>query len=238
MIEYIEVSGIGRVRVSRRKGMRSMRISVTQNGEVRLALPSRVALRDGLQFLQSKQSWLTKHQTEEVLLDDGARIGKTHTLHIIPTSSSKSHTKLSANAVTVHIPEDHDADQVQKKISQAAKKALQAQAEQLLPQRLAAVARQHGFSYRSVSVKPLQSRWGSCSSRGDIVLNIYLMQLPWQLIDYVIAHELSHLSHQNHSDAFWRQVERLLPDYASRRRALKKYPTSVIDMREAERFLA
>ncbi|SFE00363.1 M48 family metallopeptidase [Nitrosomonas sp. Nm166] len=68
-----------------------------------------------------------------------------------------------------------------------------------------------------------KNRWGSCSARGMIYLNWCLIQLPLHLIDYVVAHELSHLIEMNHSAAFWRVVESVYPDYRPARRALREY---------------
>jgi predicted metal-dependent hydrolase len=236
MVEYLEIEGIGRVRVSRRRGARSIRLSVAQHGEIRLSVPYRLSLREGLKFLEQKRAWLQKHRTEEVYLDSGARIGKAHTLLVMPTKSSKTSVKISSDTITVRIPEDMDAEAVQKKLSAAANRVLKKEAESLLPRQLLHYAKTYGYQVRSVGVKALKSRWGSCSSRGDIILNSYLMQLPWPLIDYVLIHELAHLRHHNHSEAFWNDVERILPAYKQRRKALKKYPTAVFDAREAERF--
>ncbi len=237
MIEFVEVAGIGKVRVSRRRGSRTMRISVTQNGEVRLSIPYRVSLKEGVKFLQQKQVWLDKHQTEETYLDSGARIGKAHRLIITPTTNIKTTVLISSDTVSVGIPEDMDVDTVQKKVADAARRVLKKEAESLLPQQLMHYAKTHGYEVRSVVIKPLQSRWGSCSSRGDIILNSYLMQLPWPLIDYVLLHELAHLHHHNHGAQFWANVEQMVPSYKARRVALKKYPTAVFDARDAERFM-
>lgn len=68
-----------------------------------------------------------------------------------------------------------------------------------------------------------QSQWGSCSRRGRIMLNASLLFLPEELLAYVVVHELAHRLHLNHSHAYWRTVERALPDYAEAYRALKAY---------------
>ena len=236
MIEFVEVEGLGRVRVSRRAGSRSMRLSVTQNGEVRLSMPPRMSLQQGLKFLEEKRSWLRKHSSDPSWLEDGARIGKAHILVIVPSTSTKSHTTLTANKITVHIPEHLDADEVQDKLQTAARKALKKESEVLLPQQLMHYADAQGYQVHSVGVKALQSRWGSCSGQNDIILNTFLMQLPWPLIDYVLIHELSHTKHHNHSAAFWAAVGQVIPGYKLRRTALKKYPTAVFDGREIDKF--
>jgi predicted metal-dependent hydrolase len=68
-----------------------------------------------------------------------------------------------------------------------------------------------------------QTRWGSCNSRGIIRLNWRLIQMPLHLVDYVVAHELSHLIEMNHSAAFWKLVGSVYPDYPIARKALKRY---------------
>lgn len=80
----------------------------------------------------------------------------------------------------------------------------------------------------NVPVPPLRlsnakTRWGSCNSRGIISLNWRLIQMPQHLIDYVVAHELSHLIEMNHSAAFWKLVGRVYPAYLITRKELKGY---------------
>lgn len=70
-----------------------------------------------------------------------------------------------------------------------------------------------GGSYTSVTVRNQKSRWGSCSSRGTLSFNYRLMFAPPNVLDYVVVHELCHLTHMNHSGDFWNMVERIMPDY-------------------------
>jgi hypothetical protein len=84
-------------------------------------------------------------------------------------------------------------------------------AERELPARLRALAALHGYSVTAVSVRAQRSRWGSCSPSGRISLNWRLIQLPPQVSEYILLHELAHLRHLNHSARFWREVERLCP---------------------------
>ncbi len=73
----------------------------------------------------------------------------------------------------------------------------------------------------SVSLTTAKTRWGSCTSRGAVRLNVQLVKLPQYLIDYVVVHELAHLREMNHSAAFWRVVESVCPDYLRLRSELK-----------------
>lgn len=238
MVTYVETSDFGRVRVSRRRGSRSIRIAVSQSGEVRLSLPYKVSTQDGLNFLNDKKAWIAKHKTDQLYLEDGARIGIAHTLRIQASSNTKTTTKITGTEIAVQMPEDTMADDVQKKLEQIAKKFLKKEADQLLPIKLNNMAAKSGYKVRSITVKQLQSRWGSCSATNDIVLNIYLMQLPWDLIDYVLYHELAHTVHHNHSDNFWIELQKNVPNFKNLRKSLKKYPTKVFDMRDSGSFVS
>jgi predicted metal-dependent hydrolase len=80
-----------------------------------------------------------------------------------------------------------------------------------LPLRVSELAEKHHFHYTSVTCRHQQTRWGSCSYRNSINLNIELMRLPERLIDYIILHELTHTVHKHHQKAFWTHLEKVLP---------------------------
>jgi len=86
-------------------------------------------------------------------------------------------------------------------------------ARQLLPPLLARVSRQTGLGYRQVSIRSQKTRWGSCSSRGNISLNDQLLFLPQDAVEYLMIHELCHTRHLNHSPAFWALVQTHCADY-------------------------
>ena len=88
---------------------------------------------------------------------------------------------------------------------------LQILAKSYLPHRTMELALELGFQYRSVSCRHQKSRWGSCSHRNAISLNIELMRLPERLRDYIIVHELTHTIHKHHQSAFWDHLEKVLP---------------------------
>ena len=83
-------------------------------------------------------------------------------------------------------------------------------------------AAQHQLIVRRVSVRNQKSRWGSCSRKGTISLNWRLVQSPPFVLDYIILHELMHLRHMNHSTRYWREVQRVCPDYQNAERWLKQ----------------
>ncbi len=90
--------------------------------------------------------------------------------------------------------------------------ALRRQARRELPARLAELASRYGFRYNRVAIKHNASNWGSCSTMGNINLNLNIVRLPKVLQDYVLLHELCHLRHHDHGHAFHLLLEHVLTD--------------------------
>ena len=88
-------------------------------------------------------------------------------------------------------------------------KELRKKAMEHLPGRLQMLAGLHGFIYGSIRISKSKSRWGSCSSKKNISLSLFLIQLPLHLIDYVILHELCHTVEMNHSHKFWELLDKV-----------------------------
>ena len=94
--------------------------------------------------------------------------------------------------------------------------ALRLQARKELPERLAVLAERYGFRYNRVAIKHNATNWGSCSSKGNINLNLSILRLPGILRDYVLLHELCHLRHQDHGHSFHLLLEHVLTDHILR----------------------
>ncbi|WP_333839468.1 M48 family metallopeptidase [Pelomicrobium sp.] len=92
-----------------------------------------------------------------------------------------------------------------------------------LANRVSALAPALGLAPPPFALSSSRSEWGSCSSRGRLLFNWRLIQLPPSLVDYVVVHELAHLIELNHSPAFWRLVEQVYPGWRDARRALRQY---------------
>lgn len=80
-----------------------------------------------------------------------------------------------------------------------------------------------GVTVGRITIRNQKTRWGSCSSKGNLNFNYQLYYLPDELLDYVVVHELSHRRHMNHSADFWEEVEKYCPNYKVYRQQLKKY---------------
>lgn len=109
-----------------------------------------------------------------------------------------------------------------KKLSLSEKKQLQEKACQVFPARIAYYAKKTGVIYGRITLRQQKTRWGSCSASGNLNFNWLLILAPPEVLDYVVVHELCHRKEMNHSDAFWKEVETVLPDYREQKRWLKE----------------
>ncbi len=114
-------------------------------------------------------------------------------------------------------------------LSEEELKALAKAARRDLTARTEAFAHQMGGSYGRIAIRHQKSKWGSCSSAGNLNYNCLLMLAPESVRDYVVVHELSHRRHMNHSPAFWAEVARILPDYKDARKWLRENGTAIMN---------
>ncbi|MBQ6396355.1 M48 family metallopeptidase [Candidatus Saccharibacteria bacterium] len=119
------------------------------------------------------------------------------------------------------------SDPMTQRARDAKKRILTKQAREYLPSRLEYYAKLFGYEYEKCRLTHANTRWGSCSSLRTISLNIGLMNVPEKLRDYVIIHELAHLNHMDHSEAFWNEVGEHDPNFREHRRRLKQFSPGV-----------
>lgn len=94
--------------------------------------------------------------------------------------------------------------------------------------RLLEMAAQRGLAVNAVKVSSAKGRWGSCSSKGNINLSLYLVLLPRHLQDYVLQHELTHLIEMNHSPRFWARLDEVCNHSKALRKEMRQYNTSFL----------
>lgn len=108
--------------------------------------------------------------------------------------------------------------------------ALADEALKVIPERVEYFAKVIGVTYGKITVRNQKTRWGSCSSKGNLNFNCLLMLAPPEVLDYVVVHELCHRKQMNHSKAFWLEVEKVLPDYKEVRKWLKEDGSQMITL--------
>lgn len=211
----------------------AIRIRVAPDGRLRASLPLYTPVFLLKRLINSSRVQL-RGMLSESLPDteyyDGMAIGKSHTLIVRNTAQGSGvSTTRHGQQIIVSLPSNEslrDPETV-RAIRDIVITALRVEAKSYLPKRLSYLAQKHNFSYERVRFSHASGRWGSCSSNGTISLNIALMKLPFELIDYVIIHELSHTVQMNHSEAFWQLVSIGDPAYKLHRSALKNMTPTI-----------
>lgn len=114
------------------------------------------------------------------------------------------------------------------RLSAADIQALAERALKIIPEKVRYYAPLVGVTYGKITIRNQKSRWGSCSSKGNLNFNCLLMLTPEDVQDYVVVHELCHRKEMNHSPLFWAEVERIIPDYTIQRKWLKANGSTII----------
>ncbi len=194
--------------------------------------PSHLPLAQIEATLQEKAAWVLRHLHRQAqtaasrpapLWADGAEHllhGQPLRLQLCPELPRGSH-RLSAHALQLALPADASAEAIER----AAMRLLLAQAQSLFSQRLNHFAPRMGVQWRQLRLSRARSRWGSAKADGSIRLHWRLVQMPPELLDYVVVHELAHLHEMNHSPRFWAIVQQHCPQWRALRQALKNWPS-------------
>lgn len=220
----IQDKEFGKITVRRSAKATQVRLRVAPDGTLRASMPMYAPLFLLKRLLKNSREelhQLIEQSNPKSEFKDGQQIGKSHT--IIVRASSNFSVKVKGQHILVELPSNLtlQSPSVVRELRDGVIAALRVEAKSYLPKRLAYLANQLGFSYQRVRFSHASGRWGSCSSTGTISLNIALMKLPFEIIDYVLIHELAHTEQMNHSQDFWQLVSEGDPSYRQHRKLLK-----------------
>lgn len=211
---------IDRIIRSRRK---TVALVVTPEGQLEVRAPQRLSRAQIEDIVTQKAKWILKNlersrQASAAVrrreLVEGARIwylGASHPLHVNEHGTARVQFSTGFYLPKSALP----------KAAGLLTAWYKNQARHLLGERTAYYAQQFGLKYRSIRITSARTRWGSCSRLNALSFTWRLVMAPPEIIDYIVIHELAHIVQKNHSRAFWELVEKMLPDYRSRRAWLK-----------------
>lgn len=220
MTETVDLDLGGRsVQVAVKRSALARRISLRidpARGAV-LMLPVKARLAEGERFLLAHRVWLAERLARlpgPVALGDGASVpllGVPHPVRHVP--GARRGVWVEGGEILVSGLPEH--------VGRRTADFLKSEAKRLITPRAQDMAARLGRKTGRITVKDTRSRWGSCSSAGDLAFSWRLVLAPEQILDYVVAHEVAHLVQMNHSPAFWAVVESLVGDHRPARRWLK-----------------
>lgn len=227
-MKIITIDDVGEVKLKKSPRAKRVILKIDGDGNAVVVLPRFAPYVVGERFAKTNTAWIIEHTTQQnkVHLSQGFKVGTKHTLQYQQsTTATAAKSRVQSNTIMVTLPAHMQISDAgaQQEAKRAVTRAIKREAEEVLPQMLYALSQQYNRPYTSVSVKNMRSRWGSCSSEGVIALNIWLMQVPDELKQYVLCHELAHLDNPHHQPAFWGTLAEMVPDYKAKRRALKQY---------------
>ncbi|HET7673416.1 MAG TPA: YgjP-like metallopeptidase domain-containing protein, partial [Candidatus Saccharimonadales bacterium] len=183
----------------------------------------------GIKYLISKKDWISKHRLPEPEgYKDGQMITEDTVLRIIETDKKRASYSIQPGSYIIYIPSAYKEAKRKSVIEKYIKSLLKRECENRLVPLLERMAKNEKIRIKEIRVKSMKSRWGSCNHENVITLNSALVLVPVELAEYVLCHELAHTRHLNHGEKFWREVEKMLPDYKIRRKRMRKYNSAKI----------
>jgi predicted metal-dependent hydrolase len=223
----------GEVCLRKNARSRNIRIKVHPEQGVVVSVPLNCPDERAINFVIEKELWIRKSlnkmartkQMLSVFTEETMFSLFKHTLELKTHAKQSLRLHVTDNRLYVFYPEGVAVThpKVQEFIRTAILKTMHLEAKAYLPVRTRELAKIHGYSVSEIKVRNNKSRWGSCSSKNNISLNIHLMRLPTALIDYVILHELVHTKIRNHSAHYWKTVEQEMPGAGVLDKKLNKY---------------
>ena len=216
---------------------KTISIQVYPDGRVLVRAPIGVKHIKIEPFVLKRAEWVVKHQRrfkENPVVVPTPRqyhegeiyryLGREYRLKII--EAGKEAVRLDQESLMVALADTTDTERIGVLINRWYRK----QAERIFAERLAACFPQvewMGVEYPKLTIRDMKSRWGSCSAKKKVALNLRLIQVSEDLIDYVVLHELCHLKELNHSPAFYALMDKILPDWREYRQRLNQVQVTV-----------
>lgn len=209
---------------------RSFAIEISQNGVV-VRAPNFMGEQQIKRILKEKTVWIIQKYTElknqaEILEQTRIKYGEGEKIPFLGKDYRVCITENKNNRkCQIKAREENLYIQIPAMEKQAVEELIHnwylEQAKAVIARRVSYYAGKMQVDYGRITIRSQKTRWGSCSAKGNLNFNWRLICFPLEILDYVVVHELAHRKQMNHSSAFWKEVEAILPDYKERRRILK-----------------
>ncbi len=224
-MDRILLDGTPPVEVALRRSARARRLSLrvsALDGRVTLSVPAGLDLCHARAFAEEKAPWIRRHLARHVAQNRPAPGGSLPLRGVdTPIREGDVRTVTEADGA-LWVPRAR-ADRTPALL----RAFLKERARAALVQAADTYAGRLGRPYARVTLRDTRSRWGSCTTDGNLMFSWRLVMAPPAVLDYVAAHEVAHLAEMNHSPAYWAVVSRLCPDYARHRDWLRRNGTAL-----------
>jgi predicted metal-dependent hydrolase len=211
------------IRLVRNHRARRYILRLTRQSEVRVTIPRGGSQRDALKLAHDNVAWLEQQcLKQQQPVAPNRRWG--HGTEILFRGEMVVINVVEKDSIRlIRVGEDELVIEATDDIRVAIERHLWLTAQIELPPRVEELARLHAYRFQRVTIRNQRTRWGSCSPRGTISLNWRLIQMPAEVSDYIILHELAHTRFMDHSRNFWREVKRVFPGYREAENWVKRH---------------
>ena len=223
-----------------RRSARYRRVTLSiLDDRVRISAPKTISAKQLKELLSAKQEWILKHwlasqkiqgrpQRQYIEGEQFPYRGKVLKLSIRRQAQHSIRVSLEDQVLVVSLFHDLHVYECQSNVQDAIIAWYKVQARRVLKNKLDEQAKRMQVTYHDFRLKDQKTRWGSCSELGNLNFNWRIIMAPDEVIDYLIIHELAHLTHPNHSERFWQRVAEFMPEYVSWKKWLKDHGRNLV----------
>ena len=208
----------------KRSNRKTASIYVERDGQVSVLVPKRLTITEIEELIESKRRWIyrnlaewkdlnaTKVRREYVNGEGFLYLGRTYRLKLVEAQDKP--LMLKDGYFCLRSDDNHSPDATFKEFYRE-------KGKRRISERVAYYQTKMGVESKDIRVIDLKNRWASCSSGGTLNFHWKCMMAPPTILDYIAVHELAHLSYPNHTEAFWNEVDKVMPDYGERKEWLR-----------------
>ena len=206
--KVVQFQQIGPVTFVKNRRSKNIKISVKPDQSVRVSFPFYASSLEVSHFVMKNIGWISGQQQKFEIKRSKIKTGQIQTrLHTITLQEGAANkTKINFNNIEISLA-DLDSESSRSYLENVLVGIYRFEAQKILPARLTELAQKHGFTFNRLTIRNNRRNWGSCSARNNISLNLQMMKLPDELIDYILLHELVHTRIKNHGPLFWAKLD-------------------------------
>ncbi len=236
------------VLISKNKRAKRISIRIKNDGKVKVTIPFKASFKSGEDFVTSKNNWIfkildkiSKTENKIKVIDENTgyqtdhykikivRLENIHRVSLYRDTKIIDFTESNFN-ITLNFPADIDItkENSQKTISNVLEQFFRIEAKRTIPKKVAFYEDKFGIKSSKITIRNTKTRWGSCSSKNSLNFSLHIMRLPERLMNYLVLHELAHITFKNHQKEFWNLLD-MYCDGEARilDKELKNYSTTI-----------
>lgn len=217
----------------RKPNKKDLSITVDLHEGVQVIAPESVSQEQLDKIMYQKAPWILKKQYAFREMEDEATpleflsgekiryLGRAYRLKVIKQNTAQPSLSFKNGRFLATLPSGHNQEQQTEELKRLCIDWYKAQGTSKLKERLKHYSKLTELVPSSIALKDQEKRWGSCTKKGELLINWRIMMAPLRIVDYVLVHEMAHLKVPDHSEAFWNYLRSIMPDYEERKEWLR-----------------